>query len=417
VLTKLRSQRMFRRGRTGIHAGVSTSTLQISVPFAFSEYAVICLNFCAYKNRNGGIEVWVKEHWSSIVLQDVKLLIFSDLQATSGHERCRNNPNVALQHWRVTKFFKDALAIYKEHECDGVIDLGDTTDDRSSIPVPTLDALMTGIGSFPDSPWNIKIVGNHEQYVRDGSVNTGRLFEHKFTVVEGMKVFKYNSTHKLVFVSFGVESAIAEFLQATTQKYAETHALALFGHFQVQGSMMTGGASPSGIAPALLKPFDMALLGHVHKPQSLLPTAHYVGSPFQQNYGESGEDKRVGIFDLDTLTMTWVPLTGYPRYRVINWEEWEGLDFTSEDRVKVILRTQEQAAAFYAHPQCAWADEAIYEFERPADSGAVVKVEEGGWSQKNVLGRYVDLNAPAFKLPVPLGEFIEIGKGVGGITD
>lgn len=342
----------------------------------------------------------------------MKLLVFSDLQATSGHERCRNSPNVALQHWRVTKFFEDALAIYEEHDCAGVIDLGDTTDDRSSIPVPTLDALMTGIEKFPDSPWNIKIVGNHEQYVRDGTVNTGRLFQHKFTVVEGMKVFKYNQV-RLAFVSFGAELPITEFLLATAQKYAVSP-LALFGHFQVQGCMMASGAAPTGVPLVALQHYDLALLGHIHKPQSLRPGVHYVGSPFQQNYGESGEDKRVGILDLDDFTLTWVPLTGYPRYRVIEWAEWDKLDFSSEDRVKVILHTQEEASAFYAHPQCAWADEAIYEFERPADSGVVARVEEGGWTQESVLGRYVDLNPPTTDMP--MDSFIEIGKGVGGIV-
>jgi hypothetical protein len=40
-------------------------------------------------------------------------------------------------------FFKVLREIYVEHGCDGLVDLGDTTDDRSSIPVPTIDALIS----------------------------------------------------------------------------------------------------------------------------------------------------------------------------------------------------------------------------------------------------------------------------------
>lgn len=341
----------------------------------------------------------------------MKLLVFADLQATNGHERCRSQPNVSLQQWRVTKFFTDALAIYNEHECDGVIDLGDTTDDRSSIPVPTLDALMAGIEQFPDSPWNIKIVGNHEQYIRDGRVNTGRLFRHKFNVVDTMKVFKYD-TRRLVFASFGTELEITDYLMKTADRYQD-NALVLFGHFQVQGCLMNSGIAPNGVPLAALKQFQLGLLGHVHKPQDVTDRIHYVGSPFQQNYGEAGESKRVGILDLDQLTLTWVKLEGYPRYRVIEWSEWESVDFTSEDRVKVILRNQEDVAAFYAHQHCALADEAIYDFERAPDSGVSAKVESSGWSAGSVLERYTRLNPPPFDISPE--ELIKTGEIVGDI--
>lgn len=61
----------------------------------------------------------------------MKLLCFADLQITDGHEKCHNQPGRSLQLWRAEKFFQDLHAIYTEHECDGLVDLGDTTDDRS----------------------------------------------------------------------------------------------------------------------------------------------------------------------------------------------------------------------------------------------------------------------------------------------
>ena len=89
----------------------------------------------------------------------MRLLVYADLQATDGNDVCFLNPAKTLQHYRTEKFFVDMQRIYAEHNCCGVIDLGDTTDDRTSITWPTIEVLGAGLKLLPDSDWKITTPG------------------------------------------------------------------------------------------------------------------------------------------------------------------------------------------------------------------------------------------------------------------
>jgi hypothetical protein len=73
----------------------------------------------------------------------------------------------------------------------GLIDLGDTTDDRTSIPVPTINSLLSGLTPFRG--WNVKLIGNHEQFLRNATVNVGKLFERHFAVIDDFASWRMTS--------------------------------------------------------------------------------------------------------------------------------------------------------------------------------------------------------------------------------
>ena len=61
----------------------------------------------------------------------------------------------------------------------------------------------------------------------------------------------------------------------------------------------------------LFSPFALTLLGHLHRPQQVSPTAWYAGSPLKYSFSEIGHAKQVAIFDLDKtgqVTRTAIPL-------------------------------------------------------------------------------------------------------------
>ena len=90
-------------------------------------------------------------------------LVFSDLQAGEGSdsERLRANPAIPLQRWRVEQFYADLKTLYDRHGCKYLIDLGDTTDDRKSLPVPTIGAIMSGLNAIrPDPKLSIKLIAS-----------------------------------------------------------------------------------------------------------------------------------------------------------------------------------------------------------------------------------------------------------------
>ena len=339
----------------------------------------------------------------------MRLLVYADLQATNGSEISYTDPTTTLQHLRVKKFFTDMAAIYAEHDCEGIIDLGDTTDDRSSIPIPTIELVGEGLSLLPDSQWNIKLVGNHEQYLRSASINNRHLFSHKFTVVDQNQVFTCGDT-PMVFCSYPGD------LTETTKwideqgRHLRSRAPVLFGHFQVAGCQMSNGLALTGVPRTALKDYRVSLLGHIHIPQSIGDCIHYVGSPFQQDWGETGQAKRVAIFDTESRQVEWIALSGYPVYKRISFEEFTALENAPEEnRYRVRLVDHTQAELFFQSPRFHRA-EAEYAYTIAANEE--VKQEQD-WSFEGTCRRYIALVPPdKAGLSVTTDELMDIGSAV-----
>lgn len=327
----------------------------------------------------------------------MKLLSYADLQATDGDELCFTRPNVTLQHYRTEKFFDDMARVYTEHGCSGIVDLGDTTDDRSSIPIPTVEYLGTGMSKLPDGErW--KLTGNHEQYLRDTSVNNRRLFDHWFNVVDGRMIQMVEDTC-LFFASYPADyNDLTHWLIAEARRVRGPKIL--FGHFEVQGAFYQNATAMSGVPQEVLAPFNLVILGHIHLPQSLTKRIHYVGSPFQQDWGEAGQQKRVAVVNTKSMTVEWVPMTGYPEYRKVTLAEFEKLATEkSEHRYRVVLNSHAESEQFFRHPHFNRAVAQYNYDETPPDQ----VVENPDWSFEGICRRYLK-TVPPKKVGIEISE-------------
>lgn len=356
----------------------------------------------------------------------MRALVYSDLQATDGHEKCHGDPTVPLQIARVDAFYHALLRIYEDNKCDCLWDLGDTTDDRSSIPVPAIDTLCGNLAQFPRTDLDFKLIGNHEQFLRNTQVHVGNMFAPYFTVIEGNKAFSLPEKVRVLACAYPADERDTIKWIREQRKIAaqESEKVILIGHFQVMGCITGQGQLLAGIPKDELSWVDLGLLGHVHKPQSVHKNVHYVGSPFQQDWGESGESKRVGIVDIFKCTVEWVPIEGFPQYLSVNVDDFEErCTAGSEDRFKVILRSQREAAKFYTLP-LAHRAEPIYDFNLTNDSSGSSdsasdsknidgNIDGGSWNFDSVMRRYVERNTPDSNgIPATVDEMVEFGHEI-----
>lgn len=307
----------------------------------------------------------------------MRALVYTDLQATTGHENLYNDPSKSLQIWRVDRFYDQLHSIYEEYECDCLWDLGDTTDDHSAIPIPAIDSVCAGLRKFPVSENSIKLIGNHEHYRRDGNTHPGAMYTPCFGhVVDHFTVIKNVYGIDIHAYAYPADYALLENKIVYNLSHA-TRPVLLLGHFGVVGASLNAATSNRGVDPKHLKD-TVCLLGHIHKPHTVSGTnAHYVGSPFQQNWGESGEDKRVAVVEIEkgTIGIEWIPITGYPKYQEITYTELKDLDYSSEDRLSITLDSPEEASAFYAHKAAERIKRVNYNFQKEESSGEVASAD------------------------------------------
>jgi len=102
--------------------------------------------------------------------------------------------------------------------------------------------------------------------------------------------------------------------------------------FILVGHLSVGGAVSSSGQPLIGRGLEITLgdlvdagavftgLGHIHLPQELAPSVHYIGSTSIVDFGEEGEEKRIGILDVGadgTYSIAWLP-TPCRRWVTIN---------------------------------------------------------------------------------------------------
>jgi DNA repair exonuclease SbcCD nuclease subunit len=178
---------------------------------------------------------------------------------------------------------------------------------------------------------------------------------------------------------------------------------------------MNSGQAVTGIDIKSLRFANLVLLGHVHAPQTLGKGVHYVGSPFQQNWGEAGEPKRVAIVDTDACEVNWIPLVGYPEYRQVSVEQYEQIDINkTEDRFKVVITNPEEAQKFYSIPTSG-AAEPVYSYNVAAatmESNGTQTLTQG-WGAEDVMLRYLRRNPiSGLSSALPDDELLQIGKDI-----
>lgn len=342
----------------------------------------------------------------------VRALVYTDLQATEGSERLFSNPVVPLQRYRVDRFYARLKELYDQLGCNALWDLGDTTDDRISIPIPTLRSVSVGIAQFPPSPYNFKCIGNHEQYTKSADVHAGCLFDSVFNVVPGVAAFEVEDAVVIVAsypASYSSLVPALESLMLTNRRKP----IVILGHLEVSGSKTKSGTSLSGMDKALLEGAQLTLLGHVHLPQEVGQNVYYIGSPFQQNFGEIDEQKRLALVEIDgdRISLSWVPLNGFPVYRRGTWSQFkEHFRPESEDRWEVSLQSLEDSREFYAHPFSSRA--------RLATTGQGEVLEENqapvvDWSLEAAARRYVAQVPPeSKKLAADAAELLQFGLDI-----
>jgi DNA repair exonuclease SbcCD nuclease subunit len=342
----------------------------------------------------------------------MRFLIFGDLQASDGHERCFHDPTIPLQRWRVNQTLDLLARLYKDHGCHGLIDLGDTTDDRQAIPIPTIHAVLKPLERFKGGH-NIKLMGNHEQWLKSTSVHPGVMYSHIFKVVENAEVLKFGDVafacvsyiddHELLEKS--IKEVVAKARKSCTK-------VVLLGHFSMAGASAHGMTLDDGLDTEDIPKIDMGFLGHIHKHQEIRKGLFYVGSPFQQDFGETNEKKYVAILDTDSMSVEWID-TGMPQYRRMNLEQFKAsVREDQEDRYEVRLASFEESKKFYEHPL---SNRAIpqYDYIQSSPNQSAVETERKvvQFDVKSLMTAYVDTNPPKEKgLQLESEELIDFGN-------
>ena len=252
-----------------------------------------------------------------MLIKGTEVGIFSDPHY-GVHRNSATWHKIALDH------AKWAAEQFKSRGIQDIIIPGDIFHDRNDIAVNTLHMVTDVFDILRD--FNIIVtVGNHDAYYRDNSsVNSVSILRgwSNITVVDTLAVETLQGK-KIAFCPWGQD--INEVPKCDL----------IVGHFEINSFKMnsykvcTNGLKSSDLTDRA----PLTITGHFHHREERKykdGTILYVGSPYQQDWGDFGTTKGLYILDLNDLSYKFIENDMSPEYRRLQFTELSGNVYTSE---------------------------------------------------------------------------------------
>ena len=252
-----------------------------------------------------------------IKLKGTEVGIFSDPHY-GVHRNSEVWHKIALDH------AKWAAQQFKERGIQDIIIPGDIFHDRNDIAVNTLHVVTDIFDIFSD--FNIIItVGNHDAYYRDNSsVNSVSILRgwSNITVIDTLQVVTLHGK-KIAFCPWGQNVEEIPYCDL------------IVGHFEINSFKMnsykvcTNGLKASDLTTRA----HLTITGHFHhrdERKYSIGTILYVGSPYQQDWGDFGTTKGLYILDMSDLSYKFIENNISPRYMRLRYTELTNGTYTSD---------------------------------------------------------------------------------------
>jgi len=222
----------------------------------------------------------------------------------------------------------------KKFEALGITEiaiLGDVFDNRSEISVRTLGVAQKFFEYFKEFQLVVP-VGNHDCYKKyDSDVHSLGLLNgwKNVEIVDTPRVFKTTMDKTISVLPWG--TSLEEMPTADI----------MFGHMDIKSFYMNGyNLCEHGFESAdLFLKSRYVISGHFHK-RDLREYSKgkilYLGSPYQMNFGEVGDERGIYVFDLEKETFDFIENTISPKHQKIKISELISKKIKSSDLQEMV---------------------------------------------------------------------------------
>lgn len=239
---------------------------------------------------------------------------------------------------------------------------GDIFHDRTSLKISVINAAISCIQECADIAAAVVLVaGNHDQFNRVGDVHSLSMFRHHpnvHLVPDDGTVLTFGES-KLFLHPHTLDHVALERFIARAAKVSDPGTDFLVIHQGIQTAWMNSAKMDTDGLPAEAlhrHRFAAVIAGHYHKPQTVHQgdavidgrsgAVYYCGSPYQQDWAETGQEKRFLVCEAGQVAS--VAVQGMPRFVRYSLDEWEAQQVkdpaqASIDFVELVVGSLEEA--------------------------------------------------------------------------
>ncbi|EGG14232.1 putative non-transporter ABC protein [Cavenderia fasciculata] len=200
-----------------------------------------------------------------------------------------------------------------------VVFLGDFWHQRNIVQVRHIDALLKEFDRWKkDGVDAIFIPGNHDQVSVDGIIH-GIEFFRLFDNIQVATDPIINEQEKCAYLPWRESNSAQNqlFKDLVEQQGGIDNAKdwTVFAHAELKGATSNGGYLSSGkVDASLLSSLRATYCGHYHKRQLIGNNSWYIGSPYQQNFGEMNDPHGVAIVSSHSIQPQFINFDDTPKH-------------------------------------------------------------------------------------------------------
>ena len=212
----------------------------------------------------------------------------------------------------------DFISAYlKENRIDHVIQLGDFFHDRKSIDISLYNEIINMFEMRFNTLKTFEVVlGNHDVYFNNrNDIHSLRMLEDKLSYIKVISEPEYSDVYNFTFLPWLNADNSDKFKEVLNHKNKYC-----FGHLEINGfEMMRGILAKDSLEISSFKHFDIVFSGHYHLTQDK-GNITYVGSVFQNDFGDYNDVKRFFVLDQvkDTIEEVKIPFIFFDKIIINN---------------------------------------------------------------------------------------------------
>jgi DNA repair exonuclease SbcCD nuclease subunit len=216
-----------------------------------------------------------------------KIMVVGDLNVDAPKEYNYEKGNYILDGCINTLKWIFRKAIFKK--VDMIFFLGDIFHKKDKIPNRIKNAIVE---VFSDNDIKKFIIAGNHDFSDDGESTI--YFLHPWSdIVDVNRVTHRCENKRIGMIPYNTDEGISKQLIKWKDKVD-----IVLGHFAIHGCSFTGiDYYDSGIDLDILDKFPLVIAGHIHKFQKISDNIIHLGSMYQTNWGEVGEDKYIAVVE------------------------------------------------------------------------------------------------------------------------
>lgn len=215
----------------------------------------------------------------------------------------------------VKDIFRQLIELCQERGVSYVICGGDVFTSRSGQPLECLSAWQEILCTLRKNKIRLIIIpGNHDKTDANDECSYLDVYDNSewVTLCRNARTFWYQDVIRVDMVPyFGADKWVSELERFNGEERGDLNIMVT--HMGFNGARNNDGSTVSdSISPSVVEDYDLVLCGHYHDRSKVGKNIYYVGSAYQNNYGEGMIDKGFTLLYPDG-TIEFV-LSRFPRY-------------------------------------------------------------------------------------------------------